>query len=190
MTESVEDLKKVKFLSDMMKRIRIVGVIAARNQTIEEFHEEMVEFTTHIFEGMKTVRPTWHIRVGHGTDNPQTYIVETMWADRVEKHLLVQIVQTVMKNWGATYYALASEAWMAKLKDNASIPEGGVRDMPNREEVVVVETGGKDKFQLSSTFHIVRHAWKVSLGERFNSSIDMSLQGPESTGNLMGLLRD
>lgn len=82
---------------------------------------------------------------------------------------LAALIGTLLRNKAVGYVIYASEAWMIKVKRDESlpeahIPEGGLKNHPDREEAFFVEAYGREEC-LTVNIPIIRNGGTRTLGE-------------------------
>lgn len=154
----------------------------AAGLTIEDLHERMVAFGENCFS-LKGAAPfIWAI-----WDGNYLLWVETPWEDEDEKYLSVAFIKRLMGVADAKMYSFMHEAWAKTVSAGEMRGNRQVKDMPGREDVLMIHTHSIDGGFLGTRFKVtIRESGPNFLGVRD----DESLKGMKNAeGTMFNLFR-
>jgi hypothetical protein len=119
---------------------------------LDALHEYAVRASEKKFAKYGKCDPLWFMRSPLGLT-----VVRTRWENETEKYMLVNVVRMMMGVIETQAYSFVSEAWAATGTADEPDLHGPVRDHPNREDVLFVQS-----FDKASAWRTTRYGVRYS----------------------------
>lgn len=147
---------------------------------LEKLFERASEFAVDTFKASGEVMPMWIAQDGKGEVIP----ILTPFTNDEEKDVTADAVREIFKKVGAVRCAFISEAWMLVGDKNNKMPEGPIREHPNRVEALVITVEDNVGVSIMGSYPILRPIdGKPRLGPLTKNT--MKLGGGRFSGLLM-----
>ena len=70
--------------------------------------------------------------------------ISVLSLETIPKDIISAVLSKIVNSTGSDYIVIVTDTWVAVCNDSFSVPEGGVRNMPNKQDALVIMVKSKD----------------------------------------------